>query len=137
MILHFIYSHIWFILFFSEINKSHQTCYLEKIFTQETYFFIFQCYQPDVLNPLLPYVDGSYPSTFDVLELSPNLYTNISSNDLCQFTNIHTLDLSFNQLTTIAGVFKAISCFNQIQNITASYNQITTPLLGKLSISFN
>jgi hypothetical protein len=113
-----------------QIKKSYQACSLNKILQGANFIFSFECYAPEDVNSPLPYQFGSAPTEFNYLDLSPNLYTDISTFDLCQFSNIHTLDISSNQLFTIVSVFEAITCFNVIQNLIANNNQISTPLLG-------
>jgi hypothetical protein len=112
------------------IRNSRQSCELSKVQEGKQIIFRFTCSVPNDVNPELPYNIGSPPHQFNYLDLSPNLYVNISTTDLCQFFNILTLDISYNLLTTMADVFRAIKCFDQIQNLFAHDNQISTPLLG-------
>jgi hypothetical protein len=128
--------HLWTIFALFAIKTTDQTCQLNKLSQGINLIFQFTCDDPTLVNPPLPFNSGSDPSEFNYLQLSPNTYTNISTDDLCQFTNIQTLDISLNLLTTISGVFGAIGCFNQIQVILANNNQISMPLLGKPHILY-
>jgi Leucine-rich repeat (LRR) protein len=126
-----LYNHILLFVSFYLIGKTNQSCSLTKFVQGSDYIFSYQCYAPNIENPPLPWRGGSLPSEFNYLQLSPNFYKNISSSDLCQFINILTLDISFNQLTSIVSLFNAFNCYTKIKSLIASNNQISTPLLSK------
>ncbi len=126
-----IHKKLFWILILLNVTKSRQDCSLSKFVQGTNIIFSFQCFAPNAINPQLPLQGGSSPSEFNYLDLSPNFYTNISRTDLCQFVNILTLDISFNQLTTIESLLNAFTCFTKIKYVYASNNQISTPLLSK------
>jgi len=74
---------------------------------------------------------GSNQNEYNELVLSPNLYNYFPVNELCPFSNIYLLDLSYNQIKVTTGVFKSISsCLSLLQILDLSYNSINTPLLA-------
>ncbi len=114
-----------------------QTCFRNLFQTGQKVIFQFECYPPNGVIPIIPTLDTSSPTDFNELDLSPNYFTNISTTDFCQFTNLITLDISYNKLTFISSLFGTFECFSQLQTLKANNNQIATPLLGKQIISNN
>lgn len=58
------------------------------------------------------------------------MYTVIPADQLCPFTNIYLLDLSFNKIRNLTNGFRQLWCLNSIQFFNLSYNQISTPILA-------
>ena len=91
--------------------------------------YVFNCTSVNALNPTLPTITGSPPSTFNEVDLSPNFFSVLPINQVCQFTNAYAINLSYNQLTSLTNAFVLLSCITGIQSLDFSHNQIITPLV--------
>jgi hypothetical protein len=65
--------------------------------------FTFTCPPGNPTNPVIP---ASQSATAQMLVLSPNLYTVVPYAQLCSFTYVSTLVMSYNQITSLSGAFK-------------------------------
>lgn len=70
------------------------------------------------------------PSQYNELHLSPNLYTVVPVVQVCQFANLYMLNMSYNQLTNMTGIFAKLSCLTQLTHLELSHNAIATPILA-------
>ena len=85
----------------------------------------YHCYPPTIDNPPFP-TGGSRPSEYNEVHLSPNTYTTVPFSNLCEFTNIYLLDMSFNKLTSITNVFQTLRCLISLRTLKISSNLIST-----------
>ena len=60
--------------------------------------------------------------------MSPNTFTTLPTASICQFTNIYLLDASFNQLSSITGLFQTLKCLVSLKVLSMSNNYISSPL---------
>ena len=90
--------------------------------------FQFQCFPPASNDPVFP-TGGSNPSEFNQLLLSPNTYTILPNANICNFLKIYLLDISFNRLTSITGLFQTLKCLVSLTTLIMSNNYISSPLL--------
>ncbi|CAF1005212.1 unnamed protein product, partial [Brachionus calyciflorus] len=79
---------------------------------------------------IIPIDNGSNQREYNELDLSPNLYNVVPVDQLCPFTNIYLLDMSFNRLTNLTNIFKELSCLVSLRILDLSNNRITTPILA-------
>jgi hypothetical protein len=89
--------------------------------------FTFTCPPGNPTNPVIP---ASQSATAQMLVLSPNLYTVVPYAQLCSFTYVFTLVMSYNQITSLSGAFKSSTqgCLTALNSIDFSNNLINTPL---------
>ncbi len=124
------WQHFCLLIVLVFVRESKQTCFRQLFAIGTRVVFQFQCYPPNGVIPLIPTGDTSSPANFNELILSPNFFVNITTPDLCQFTNLITLDISFNLLVTSSGLFGAFECMSKLQTLKANNNFISTPLMG-------
>lgn len=58
------------------------------------------------------------------------MYRIIPIDQLCPFTNVYLIDLSFNRITNLTNAFRPLWCLISIKYFNLSYNQISTPILA-------
>ncbi len=105
-------------------------CILQKVQNSPSIvIFSYQCSPPTQINPEFP-SGGSSPTEFTQLILSPNVYTSVPINDICQFSNIDLLDLSSNSIASITGLFKSLKCLTNLKIINLASNNIQSNLLS-------
>ena len=90
--------------------------------------FHFECFPLASINQIFPNNIGSNPNEFTQLLMSPNTYTTLPTTSICQFTSIYLLDVSFNQLTSITGLFQTLKCLISLKTLILSNNYISSPL---------
>ena len=97
------------------------------------HIFNFQCYgsQYTNLNPVFPQSLIANPSEYNQINLSPNYYTVVPLQQLCSFKYVLLLDLSFNKITSLTGIFSGLSCMTALKIINFSNNLVNTPLVQK------
>ena len=106
------------------------SCVLNKVlYYPQRYIFSYQCYEPVAHNPTFPN-GGSSPTEFTELMLSPNVYTYVPTDSICQFSNITVLDLSSNLITNITGLFQTLKCLTKLTKISLANNSIQTGLIS-------
>lgn len=106
------------------------SCILQKVQNSPTdVIFSYQCSQITPVNPTFP-TGGSNPSEFTQLNLSPNVYTSVPLVDICNFTNIYSLDMSANLITSITGLFAKLKCLTKLVKISLASNNIQTGLIS-------
>ena len=95
--------------------------------------FNFQCTGTQFINvnPTFPLSLINNPNEFNEIDLSPNFYTVVPVSQLCPFKNVYLLDLSFNQIISLDGIFSSLSCLSSLSIINFSNNIVRTPLLKK------
>ena len=86
--------------------------------------YAFQCYPSTGSNPAIPSSYISSATSYNELKLSPNFYTQVPTAQICSFTNLYSLDLSNNQLTSLSGVFKTLTCLTGLTTIDFSNNLV-------------
>ena len=93
--------------------------------------FYFQCYSPAPSNQVFPIGAGSLgsiPSEYTQFIMSPNTFTTLPTTNICSFTSVYLLDISYNQLTSITGLFQTLKCLVSLTTLVASNNRISTAL---------
>ena len=91
--------------------------------------FHFECFPPAPINQVFPTGFGSNPNEFTKLLMSPNTFTTLPTTNICQYTSVYLLDVSFNQLTSITGLFQTLKCLVSLTTLIMSNNYISSPLM--------
>jgi hypothetical protein len=102
---------------------------VQYVLTRVQIVFQFQCFPPASNDPVFP-TGGSLPSEFNQLLMSPNTYTVLPTASICNFINVYLLDISFNKLTTITGLFQTLKCLVSLTTLIMSNNYISSTLLN-------
>jgi hypothetical protein len=92
--------------------------------------FVYNCDNSTARNPPIPSEFLAQATKFNVLDLSPNVYTTVPLTQICQFRYVDILDMSLNNLTSLTGVFNSLGCLTALKTIDFSNNLIATPLRG-------
>jgi hypothetical protein len=71
---------------------------------------------------------GSPPNAFNHLVLSPNLYNKLPIHQICLFSNLHHLNMSYNSLVNMTDQFRLMSCLRYLVTLDLSHNLISTPV---------
>lgn len=84
--------------------------------------------------PTIPttYNGQSLLGTINVLSLSPNVFASIPYSQICAFTKVYKLIMSYNQLTSLTGAFSSLassSCLSALTAFDFSNNQISSPIV--------
>ena len=93
--------------------------------------FKFTCNAVDIPNPSLPAIHGSTSSDFNEINLSPNFFSILPLNQLCLYTNVYSINLSYNQIAGLSNAFISLACLSGLKSLDFSYNSIMTPLLAR------
>ena len=115
----------------NEAASQYSNCNISRVqygAAQPQVIFEFQCFSPTSNDPPFP-TGGSLPSEFNQLLMSPNMYTSLPTANICQFINVIRLDVSFNLLTSIAGLFQRLKCLVQLTTLIISNNFISSALV--------
>ena len=131
---HFSFNSAILIVFLSSLVKSDNTCLFEKlewpVQPVSKIILRFECYSGTDSNPTISIENGSQPSEFNEIDLSPNLYFTLPLAQLCLFRNVYLLDLSYNSLTSLQGAFSSLSCMTSLSQLDLSNNLISSPILA-------
>jgi hypothetical protein len=118
--------------FLSNINAQSNAgnCVINKVFYYPSrYIFSYECYAPSPDDPTFP-ISGSSPGEYNEVDLSPNFYTTVPTSNICLFTNITLLDMSYNKITSITGLFQTLKCLSGLRIINLANNFIQTALVS-------
>lgn len=117
-----------------KLAESATNCIVEKVELPVTpikrVILRFECFPGTDSNPSLPTAAGSSPTEFNEMDLSPNFYFSLPYTQLCLFTNVYSLNMSSNSLTSLTDAFKGISCMSALTTIDFSNNFISSPLVA-------
>jgi hypothetical protein len=73
-------------------------------------------------------IKGSPPIAFNHLVLAPNLYTKLPIQQICKFSNLVMLNISYNSIKNMAYQFGLMACLRYLTTLDLSYNLISTPV---------
>ena len=91
---------------------------------------IFNCFQNTQNDPLFPEIFRSNAAKYNHIDLSPNRYTRIPIEQLCQFKSLISLDLSFNLISSTRNAFRDLNCLTSLNSINLANNLINSPILS-------
>lgn len=110
--------------------SSSITIPVNSTFFQVTFNFVCTGDQYTDANPVFPQSLITIPGQFNLIDLSPNLYTAVPIAQLCPFKYVYKLDLSRNKVTSIRGIFSQLSCMTSLTHIDLSNNAISTAIVA-------
>ena len=88
----------------------------------------FSCFTNTPLNPKFPSLPNSYPNEYNELDLSPNFYSEIPTEQICPYKYLQVLNLGSNLIRNISGTFYKLKCLTSLSQIDLSNNLIESTL---------
>jgi Leucine-rich repeat (LRR) protein len=94
--------------------------------------YSFNCEPTTSPNPIFQVVNGSSLIEYNEVDLSPNVFTAVPVNQLCDFKYTYLVDLSFNKLNSFDSTFITLKCLSYLKNLDLSNNFISTALTADI-----
>lgn len=122
-------SFIFFLVLLFKLGSTNNCTFQEISYLDSTNrieSLVFNCFGDSPINPVIP--NSSNPKKYNVIDLSPNVYSIIPKDQLCYFNNTISLDLSYNLIKSAD--FKDFSCLTSLISINLANNQINSSILS-------